>query len=449
MPAHRVYNETLVKREICEKIHKVRNFTELARLMEMPRKSLERYAHKYAPPGEDETTFEALLRFASAINIDLEELSEEYEIRYWKARTAQLEKEVVEAKRWQKVFLDVAAMLRGNPVPVPDPPPEKKGKSHHIAMLHATDWHYGAWERDLGVLPGYSVEIAEAAIDALFQRAVALLNRLEYVIIDAFIVDFLGDLIENIILREGQRRKAELNVAEQVVRLAYCIERNIRMLAGVFPIVCVGGVSGNHGRTTRKKGVSDPWDSFDWLVYKFVEALLSNQPNVKFMFPRTWYMFYVLYGRHVVYVMHGAEIRSYVGFPWYGFSRAATNIAGMMTAETRERVRRLDFTDPNLSVERLLEMLARDPDTVVIGHFHQEAFYRLHGRNLVAANAMIPTTEFIAQNRYAITRPSQTLSLFSKSWGRLVCNYPVWLDDVITIQPEEEMLEDEPIMRVC
>lgn len=849
--------------EACTMAPEVNSLEELSHKMSIPRKTLERYIRGVSSPTKEETIFEAFQRYAAATDIDLERLSEEHELRYFKSRAAALEKQIADIGTMRKTFLDVAAMLRADPIPVPEPPKVKGGKSHHIAMLHATDWHFGAWEKHLGVLPGYTVEIAEAAIDALFQRVVSLLDRLEYVIVDALIVDFLGDIVENIVLREGQRRSTSLNVAEQVVRVAYRIAQNIRMLAGVYPEVYIGGVSGNHGRTTRKKGVSDPWDSFDWLTYKFVEALLSNQPNVKFMFPRTWYMFYVLYGKHVVYTMHGAEIRcfvpdspvvmhdwttrgiqdivsgdvvlshdgwshkveeifryqydgkivvleanmlpggtlkatpnheipvvfasqltcphkrhlsrahqrcsestcgydiafpeiqwapishvspgdylivplpkkdvsiegyntqdflvgfpeklhprekaipphipanedlglvigqyladgncqgaslkwnhefhtdleicfhedeeqfwleameaferlfgfparlvtrrdmtiraqrlqmssrrvaavigalaghgsktkilhesvlrwpisalkslligylrgdghtarrkyhgkydrtfcviattmspelgwqiywiarrcgympsikfrdrhgaeaaiiffgddarelgpqvqrnyvaendaqvrkvarwgcidfddfmlakvrsayqvdysgpvhdlavadvhtyvvngaavhnSYVGFPWYGFSRAATNIGGMMTDEAKGRIQRLDFTDPNLSIDRLLDLLALIPDTVVIGHFHQEAYYRLQGRNLIAANAMIPTTEYIAQSKYAMTRPSQTLSLFSKTWGRLVTNYLVWLDDVVRLKAEELAIE-EPVMRVC
>lgn len=448
MSQHKYDAEKLIIRA-CSLVPGANSFEALATKMGVPRKTLERYVREVAPPSEGETVFGAFQRYAAATEIDLDRLSVEHELSYFKARSGALEKQIADLSTLRDTFLDVAAMLRSDPVPVPSPPKTKKGKSHHIAMLHATDWHYGAWEKDLGVLPGYTVEIAEKAIDALFQRVVALLSRLEYVEVDALIINFLGDIVENVILREGQQRLTSLNVAEQVVRVAYRIAQNIRMVAGIYPEVHLGGVSGNHGRTTRKKGVSDPWDSFDWLVYKFVEALLSNQPNVKFMFPRTWYIFYVLYGKHVVYGMHGAEIRSYVGFPWYGFGRAATNVAGTMTEEAKERIRRLDFTDPNLSIDGLLELLALIPDTVAIGHFHQEAFYRLQGKNLVAANAMIPTTEYIAQSKYAMTRSSQTLSLFSESWGRLVTNYPVWLDDVIRIEPEERKLEDEPVMRVC
>lgn len=428
-------------------VHTVKNFAELARTLGVPRKTLERYIREVAPTGEDETVFEAFLKYAAAVDIDTEELSAEHELRFYKARTKALEKKIANAETLSQVFLDVAAMLRSKPVPVPKPPKVSKDKSHHIAMLHAADWHFGAWERHLGVIPGYNIDIACKAIDATFARSVSLLNKLGYIEIDALVVNFLGDIVENIIMREGQRRLTQLPVAEQVVTVAYRIAQNIRMAASVFPEVHVGGVSGNHGRVTRKPGVSDPWDSFDWLVYKFVEALLSNQPNVHFKFPRTWYIFYVLYGKHVVYAMHGAQIRSYVGFPWYGFGRAASNIAGMMTEEVKARIQQAEFTNTALTVDELMRLLQLIPDTVVIGHFHQDAEFRLHGINAIAANAIIPSTEYIAQSKFAMTRPSQTLSLFSKTRGRYVTSYPIWLDDIVRLEQPELDFTD-PIMRI-
>lgn len=442
------YDTNAVVALACERVWDVKNFKALAEALDMPKKSLFNCLVRVIERAPDETLFEALKRHASAVAIDLDSLSTEHELRYYRTRTTALEKRLASAEKWHDTFRDVAAMLRTDPVPVPKPPKKAEGKSHHIAMLHAADWHYGAWERRLGVLPGYDVSVAEDAIDQLFQRLVALLARLDYITVDAVIVNFLGDIVENILLREGQRRLTELPVAEQVVKVAYNIARNLKMLAGIYPQVHVGGVSGNHGRVTRKKGVSDPWDSFDWLVYRFVEALLSDQKNITFRFPRTWYIFYVLYGKHVVYGMHGAEIRSYVGFPWYGFGRAASNIAGMMTEEVKARIQQAEFTNTALSVDRLLEMLQMIPDTITIAHFHQEAFFRLQGKNAIAVNAMIPTTEFIAQAKFAMTRPSQTVSLFSKSRGRLVTNYQIWLDDVVRITSDAEMME-EPIMRVC
>lgn len=445
----RKYNPDKVFREACSLAHQAKDCADLARRMDMPRKTIENHLFSHVQPQDGETLFEAFQKYVAATDIDVTKLSDEYELRYFKQRVVALEKKLAGQETWRNTFLDVAAMLRSDPVPVPEPPAEVEGKSHHIAMLNATDWHYGAWEAEnLGVLPWYNTEIADAAIDKLFSRTVKLLKRLEYVIVDALVINFLGDIVENVILREGQRRRTEIGVAEQVVRVAYRIAQNIKMVASVYPKVYIGGISGNHGRTSRKPGVNDPWDSFDWLVYQFVQALCENQPNVEFLFPRTWYIFYVLYGEHVVYAMHGAEIKSYVGFPWYGYGRAISNIAGMMTQETKERMRRLDFTDPNLSVDRLLDLLTLIPDTCIIGHFHQEAYFRLQGKNAIAANAMIPTTEFIAQSKYAMTRPSQTLSLFSKSWGRLVTNFPVWLDDVIRAGSEDKML-NEPVMRVC
>ena len=443
------YKHEEVIRAACEAAPQVDNLVQLAKRLDMRRKTLENHLVQVVSPQENETTFDAFQKYAAAVDINTDKLADEHELRYFKQRCKMLEKALVSEKVWKKTFLDVAGMLRSDPVPVPEPPGDVGGKSHHIAMLNCTDWHYGAWEtHGLGVLPWYTVEIANKAIDALFSRTVKLLKRLEYVIVDALIINFLGDIVENVIMREGQRRRTEMGVAEQVVQVAYRIAQNIKMVAREYPEVYVGGVPGNHGRTSRKKGVNDPWDSFDWLVYQFVKALCANQPNVHFMFPKTWYLFYVLYGEHVVYTMHGAEIRSYVGFPWYGYGRAISNIAGTMTEETKYRIRQLDFTNPDLPIETLLNLLALVPDTCVIGHFHQEAFFRMQGKNAIAANAMIPTTEFIAQSKHAMTRPSQTLSLFSKSWGRLVTNYPVWLDDVIRAESEDRMLT-EPVMRVC
>ena len=425
-----------------------RNFEELAKRLEISRTSLSRIVSTVVKPAPEETLFAAFQRYVGATDIDSSALTVAHELRYYKQRVKALEKKLASEQAWLDMLRDVAAVLRSDPVPVPSPPPKVSKKSHHTAMLNVADVHLGAKEAaNLGLLPWYNVEIAKAAINALFQRTVGLLDRLDYIAWDAVIVHFLGDIVEHSELRRGQRRRVEIGVADQVVEGAYLFAQNIRMLASKYPKVYVTGVPGNHGRIFQKPGVAAPWDNFDWLMYKLLEALLANQPNVVCLFPRCWYMFHVLYGSHVVYSMHGEDIRSYVGYPWYGYGRAIADIVGMMTLEAKETLRDLDFKGQITSLEQLLSIMLV-PDTVVIGHHHQEVLFKLFSTNAVGAASMIPVTEFTAKARRKMGEAAQTLCLFSRSrGGRLVTSYSIWLDDVVRDMSRNRMLE-APVMRV-
>jgi len=424
------------------------SFDELARRMGVSRTSLGRIISSVVEVEPGETLFTAFQRYIGATDIDPGALAVAHELRYFKQRVKALEKELASEQAWHDVLRDVAAMLRSDPIPVPSLPPEVSKKSHHIGMLNVADVHLGAKESaNLGLLPWYNVEIAKAAINALFQRTVGLFDRLDYITWDAVIVHFLGDIVEHSDLRRGQRRRVEMGVADQVVEGAYLFAQNIRMLAGKYPKVYVTGVPGNHGRIFQKPGVAAPWDNFDWLMYKLLEALLANQPNVTCLFPRCWYMFHVLYGSHVVYSMHGEDIRSYVGYPWYGYGRAIADIVGMMTLEAKEALRDLDFEGQITSLEQLISLMLV-PDTVVIGHHHQKVLFKLFSTNAVGAASMIPVTEFTAKGRRKTSEAAQTLCLFSKSrGGRLVTTYSIWLDDVVRDMSRNRMLE-APVMRV-
>ncbi len=380
-----------------------RSLGELARRLGINRRSLDSVLRQRLEVTGDETLFETLLALAEATDVDVSEAAVFEQLRYWRARSKELEKQLGRREWFLDTLQEVVAVLQAEPVKFPQPYKKPAGKSEHTTMLLISDLHYGLKAKNLGVFSEYNSEVAKQAIGEIFVRALSIVEKKSsYMDIQRVIINLAGDLVEHNFLRRGHRGQVDRHVVMQVVELSQFLSLGIQMFAERFPEVYVTGVPGNHGRADPLPGAGDPTESFDWMSFKFLEAILMQQKNVEFFFPECWYSLVRVFD-NLVFTMHGEDIRSWAGIPWYGLSRAIKDLQMMMTYVTKRQLRDLD-RNMTLKLGDFLNMLTI-PDSVVIGHFHTAINWDEIGIDAICNGSLVGATRYGLKRLRRLSRP--------------------------------------------
>ena len=212
-------------------------------------------------------------------------------------------------------------------------------------------------------------------------------------------VFMLGDIIENRIMRESQLRLTEGKVVEQVMTAVDEIATWFAWLAQQFKEINVFAICGNHGRMTAKIGILSPTDSFDYLVYKWLEERLRNYENIKFNISESWWMAIERMGVKF-YIEHGEEFRSWIGIPFYGLKRGKANVRELLRQYLDGKGRQVDF------------------DYFMVGHIHTPSEFQG-----VITNGAFPGGDEYSLKRLKVGEPaSQKIfsihPTFKKTWSR-------------------------------
>ncbi len=144
-----------------------------------------------------------------------------------------------------------------------------------------------------------------------------------------FNIFFLGDIVEGSTIFPGQERQTDMYVIEQVMFAVDKIAEFVAWVAALYPwkVKCFC-VVGNHGRV-GKKGEQSPLNNFDTLVYAYVSEKLKNYPSVEFHISKSWWML-VERMEHSFFLVHGDDIRAWMGIPYYGIERSESRYQKMI-----------------------------------------------------------------------------------------------------------------------
>lgn len=417
------------------------SLADVARRLRIDRRTLGSILDSRVDTGPHETLFQALLAISDASSIDVSESAVFEQLRYWRAKAKEAEKQLGQREWFVDTLREVVSVLSTEPVEFPEPYEIPSGKSEHVAMLLLSDLHYGLKTYNLGVFPEYNSEVAQHAIKEIFVRTLSLIekNTRGYMDIQHMVINLAGDLVEHNFLRKGHRGEVDRHVVKQVSELARLLAEGIKVFARAFPKVYVTGIPGNHGRADPIPGAGDPTESFDWLTFDFLSELLSNQGNIECYFPECWYSLVRVFD-HLSFTMHGEDIRSWAGIPWYGLSRAIKDVLMMLTHITKRDLANLD-KEMTLKLEEFLEIL-KIPDTVLIGHFHTAIDWDEIGVNAICNGSLVGATRYSLKNRRRLSRPCQKLLFFHPEWG-LVDDRKVFLHDIVEqLSPRESDLPE-------
>jgi len=391
------------------------NPTQLAELLNVPRTTFQGAMRKRG------ITFAGLLAQSAS--------GQEVGIKSLQLQNQALRKEVeylntqLGKKDWFKeTLLEMASILKMSPVAPPTKNP--MAKTPQTANLLMSDIHLGQetpadMVQDFGE---YNSVIAEARMRHTFQSFASITKHQPFPVND-IVVWGLGDWVEHAHLRPGHEGFVDLGVVKQTLQAANIGAHGLQMLAGQFPKITFIGLPGNHGRVTSDPRKSAPSENFDYMCYHIMKMMLREQPNIRWIIPESWYVQEAIQGWNFL-GMHGEDIRSYVGFPWYGATRNMRQYVGMFRLVQRRRIRR---EDPQ-TIEELRECMMV-PDYTLLAHFHTEATWEGPDIEHFVNGAMPGVSKYGAKQRTVINRPSQRMFFVHPKYG-VTIRCPIDLDDV-------------------
>lgn len=247
------------------------------------------------------------------------------------------------------------------PVAVPKPPVIKGTVEVESLVLCLGDLHFGEVvdPEQTGNFSRFNMQIAEArfnhTIDTCIKLAREKMVNYRFPKLHVF---GLGDFVSGII-HDELRVNDELGIVAQCLEAERIVRAGLLKLCQVFEQVEFTGVVGNHGRVTEHyyfKGKAN--NNYDYLIYKVLERTLSNQPNLKFNVPQSFFTIADVEGTRFL-LTHGDVVKSWMGMPFYGLSRAYM----------KWRVLHADY--------------GYDFQHMVIGHFHNPNIFTIIRNKLI------------------------------------------------------------------
>ena len=203
-------------------------------------------------------------------------------------------------------------------------PKEKSSKSSCVAVLHLTDWHYGAIQQPVEIdnVNEFSPEILEARIRNLvkdFVRWITVL-RSAYRIDDLCILD-TGDNISGDIHRELSITNA-FPTPVQAFRCGVFKGEVFSSLAPHFNKINIEFLTpDNHGRlTTKPQSKQEGLNTHNYVVGHVAQLVSCNQKNINFKI-HTQHSTAIQVGNRNYLISHGHGVMGWAGFPYYGIER--------------------------------------------------------------------------------------------------------------------------------
>jgi len=253
-----------------------------------------------------------------------------------------------ENKRKEKIIADLSNMRellvreiekRITPLPpiytIKPIQPKQYTKKRSSVILEFGDVHIGELVKgdDVANLSVYNFSIFIKYIKKLAEDVVAHVQ--EYSSkksLGVLNINALGDICTGENIFPGQGRKIDLDLIDQVTQGSEAIIKHfILPVMASLPKDCKmiwRCVAGNHGRGSSKKGEMSYRSNWDYVLYRLMSERLKNIGNVEFIISESNMMVFRLpeapNWTHLI--MHGNEVRGWMGVPYYGLERTHTRI---------------------------------------------------------------------------------------------------------------------------
>lgn len=293
-----------------------------------------------------------------------------------------------------------AALVLGNPPPVPAAKKTKGTKQEEAALLHLSDWQIGKRT------DSYNTDIAQQRLDILTAKVAQLteIERADHPVRECHVL-LGGDMVEGATIFPGQVFEIDSGLFRQAFAAVGAIERLIRAQLATFETVHAWEVEGNHGRV-GKRGDAAREDNADLFVYREAwERLAEHVEAGRLVWhPRErWYQI-VEIGGYRALLVHGDQIKQFGGnTPAFGISRKVGAWASGVVP---------DFHD------------------CYMGHFHQPLVLPIANGGRTFVNPALESDNVYAQEFVAAQGvPGQRLHFVDPDRGRVTSERIVWLDE--------------------
>lgn len=271
------------------------------------------------------------------------------------------------------------------PVAAPTFMPRGRTKPENVVML-TSDYHVGevVSAEETGGLAVYDWDIFKRRwqyhVDAVGGICFGKLTGYDFSRLN---IPMVGDMVTGVI-HDELRETADGTVMEWVCDGAHIFAQGIRQLAAEFPEIVVDCVIGNHGRLDKQVRFKKRYVSYDYLLYRFLALELRDLEHVTVNVHKSFYSLLEVPGATMLNI-HGDNIKSWAGIPWYGVNRAVTNLSLLLNSQ-RKRF-----------------------DIVNLGHFHNAGTLDRIDCELVLNGSAVGGNEYSIGALFTSTRPAQVL----------------------------------------
>ena len=287
--------------------------------------------------------------------------------------------------------IEVLPPLKIQPISIPTTPSYREEE----VVLMLSDIQAGT-KIDLAATGGlneYNWSILEEQFQILLKSMISIITRMKrFCPIKTLNIAMLGDMVEGMGIFVGQAQHVDQDLYNQMFKLADLLCWFICELLYLFDEIKVTCIGGNHGRI-GKKGENPHFVNHDVYLYKYIEAKLQNQRQIKFDIPLSWWKVIEIQGYKFL-LLHGDDIKSWNGLPYYGIDRADARWTTLLSAYE------IYF------------------DYILMGHFHaQTELPRVRGEKII--NGCFPGGSVYAlKSLVTAGRPSQKLFGVHKEHGK-------------------------------
>lgn len=178
---------------------------------------------------------------------------------------------------------------------------------------------------EMGGMEEYNIEVFKKRLDFWAKKVVSItdLHRKAYNIPTLHIFG-LGDIIEGFDDKFAWRTA---DPDKQIVEAADAISIAFRYISGHFETIEITWMHGNHGRLDKNLQYTSA--NLDKILGYIIQARLADIPNLTFTIPNEFWTIVEVQGKKF-FLFHGNEIKSWLGFPWYGQERMDARLAQVL-----------------------------------------------------------------------------------------------------------------------
>lgn len=264
-----------------------------------------------------------------------------------------------------KIAMSIEALPKVKKSVYSGPRNKKHISSAEDVGLMFSDAHVGHHHtlEETGGLSEYNIDIFKERIEKLKESTAEIVelhsNLYKLPTLHLF---SLGDIVAGM-NNSGNWSPIYINmpIYDQMIAGFEAISDMIYYWLGLFENINFYGVVGNHGRSSFP-GVEKEYVNWDFLCYNFLEARFKDNPRVKFICPKTWWIMTEI-RNHKFLLIHGEDVKS-----------GSLPIQNLMKYE-----------------EKMLGIIKEIPDYTLAGHFHSAAELSTnHGRLIINSSFVGP-----------------------------------------------------------
>lgn len=294
-----------------------------------------------------------------------------------------------------------AALITGQPKPVPAPKAKAGKGDPEWAVVHFSDWQLGSVKGTPGAPDYYDSDTCAERVRYVVDRVrrITAIQRKDHPVAGCQVL-FGGDMVEGVAIFPGNAFEVNATTYQMMMLASSLMAEVVLALLQDFDEVRVASVHGNHGRFGRR-GDYPREDNADHIAYALARSQLAGQDRLTWAENLHWFE-RVDIGNWTGLLVHGDQIKGWSGTPAAGIARKATAWSSSLGFEWSD---------------------------LFLGHYHQRLIITLPNGSAVR---MVASTEsgsqYAAEMMASRGKPMQALVYVHPEKGVTTGEYPIWLD---------------------